>query len=286
MMNIEKYISDNIDDILDNPDEFTIGNKLNIKNKKVRFLESKNNYKNIDDVEEKEYLDYNQEYYNSEDVEDSDNVEDSDDIEDSDYEYNKISSLIEESEDMNTDEVIDELYQDMYNSSVNKKDIKKLFDTSSEIDSNNKIINKTNCEDLNNNELEKDDGYYFFNLINIFIKFYNSKYDKKEHFFSNIKNLDTDTSGQMEMFFDSVMEFKMMKKKMKLDNDIAMKQIYKESEPEKISSMFDTNTDSQLYMFQMGDLKLFSPSLMVFLNYIFINGITNNDWNIYNLKNN
>ena len=65
-----------------------------------------------------------------------------------------------------------------------------------------------------------------------------------------------------------------------------MEQIYKESDDEKISKLFDTNIwDNQIYMFEFGKLKLYSPSLLVCLNYVYKNNLLNDDWNIYNLKN-
>ena len=33
-------------------------------------------------------------------------------------------------------------------------------------------------------------GGYYFNLLNIFIKYYNDKYNKNENFFTNIKDVD------------------------------------------------------------------------------------------------
>jgi hypothetical protein len=43
----------------------------------------------------------------------------------------------------------------------------------------------------------------------------------------------------MELFFDAIIEHKMMCEQMDLTSDEAMKQLYTESEPEKISSMFE-----------------------------------------------
>lgn len=44
--------------------------------------------------------------------------------------------------------------------------------------------------------------------------------------------------------------------------------------------------NSQIYMFELDELKLFSPSLIVCLNYVYENNILNSDWNIYNLRDN
>ena len=89
----------------------------------------------------------------------------------------------------------------------------------------------------------------------------------------------------MEIFFDAIIEHKMMCEQMELNNNDAMKQLYTEFEPEKISLMFE-KWDKQIYMFELDELKLFSPSLIVCLNYIFEKNILNLSWNIYNLRDN
>jgi len=104
-------------------------------------------------------------------------------------------------------------------------------------------------------------------------------------FFSNINDFEKDTTNQMELFFDAIIEHKMMCEQMELDNCDAMKEIYSELEPEKISQMFE-KWNKQIYMFELDEIKLFSPSLIVCLNYIFEENILNSNWNIYNLRDN
>ena len=55
--------------------------------------------------------------------------------------------------------------------------------------------------------------------MNIFIKYYNNKFDKVKHFFLNVKDLDKETTYQMEMFFDLIIEFKIFYECMKLSSN-------------------------------------------------------------------
>ncbi len=299
-MDLDTYLTENFDEILDNPDNYVSShNTTKLFNKKVSINELNNNIIKIeknaynkdltefDDLDEKEYMDYNYEYYdnsndyydidyedNYENDNEDDNNSDNDNLSinvnyDNNQNYNNNQIDENHNEDDCTDDIIDELYEKMHNTMQDKLKTEQPFNN----------LNSIGEED------ENDDGYYFFNLINVFIKYYNNKYDKIEHFFSNINNLENDTTGQMELFFDAIIEHKMMTEQMQLSNDEAMKQIYSESEPEKISLMFE-KWNKQIYMFELGEFKLFSPSLIVCLNYIFENNILNLGWNIYNLRDN
>ena len=305
-MDLDLYLANNFDEILDNPDEYVsstnINNILDKKSdKKVIFDENANTIVEIEkstkqkyidnengleyeDLDEKEYLEYNQEYFDSvNEYYDIDCMDDNSDdnlkYDDNNYTNHIQNNIINTDDNINEDDceddVLDELYEKMYELSQPKTNIKELFPNQ-----------QTNIQNSTNTDLiENDDGYYFFNLMNIFIKYYNNKYDKVEHFFSNINNVDKDTTSQMELFFDAILEYKMMVEKMGLNNGEAMEQLYKESEPEKISAMFE-KWNSQIYMFELDELKLFSPSLIVCFNYVYEKNILNSDWNIYNLRDN
>jgi hypothetical protein len=289
-MDLDKYISENIDEILNNYDDYVI-DKSTQKNiqplqsnyKKVKFINHINNKVKYEDDDEYNNDEYNNdEYYNNE----------YDNEEDEEYKDNEDNILIEKelNEDDYTDDIIGELYQNMYETNINKIDITELFKNIKQDDLNfinnnndNENIQNINISD-NLNEFKNDDGYYYFNLINIFMKYYNKKYDKNEHFFSEIKNLEKDTSNQMELFFDTVIEFKMLKETFKLDNEKCLEMIYKDCESEKILEFF-SKWENQIYMFEFNDNKLISPSLLVCLNYIYQNNLIDSDWNIYNLRN-
>lgn len=327
-MNLDEYLCENLDDILDNPDKYVSSNSLNkqdkqIKssksNKKVQINEfdndiieiekiikqSTDNSDDLDNQDEKEYLQYNQEYFdNSSDYydinyEDNESENSDDENENSNDEYekkqNKYQSIIsteEPTEDDCADDIIDELYEKMHKSlhpinnaiktfETDNKSIQELLSKSEELVNSDTNMNSN----TNSNTNSYDNGEYFFNLMNIFIKYYNNKFDKVEHFFSNIKDFDKGTTYQMEMFFDSIIEFKMFCECMKLSSNKAMEHLYKETEPEKISKLFE-KWDKQIYMFELGELKLFSPSLIICLNYIYEKNILDDDWNVYNLRDN
>lgn len=312
-MDLDAYLNENLNEILENPNDYvsTSKNKVIIGESKnaIKLIDNnKNNFDNENiDLDEKEYLEYNQEFFNNsfeyyhidciddEDNEDDEYNEDNEDNKNINYEknnnyqdtYNEIDT---KNEDDYNDDIIDELYEKMYETSQPKINLnqKDFFENLKQLNLNltDEIKNDIEIEKLNENtELLNDNGYYFFNLINIFMKYFNNKYDKKEHFFSNIVDMEKGTTDKMEIFFDSVMEFKIMLEHMGLDNDEGMKQLYKETEPEKISSMFE-KWDKQIYMFEIGELKLFSPCLIICLNYVYEKNLLNEDWNIYNLRDN
>lgn len=320
-MNLDDYLIENLDDILDNSDKYVSSNSRSKSNKKVQINESANDiieiekiikqagtragsYPNsepndIDDLDENEYLEYNQEYFDSlndyydincgNDGNDGNESDESDesDRDDGNNEYDKYKSIIsneEPTEDDCEDDIIDELYEKMHKSLHPINSIDETFEIENK--SIQELITKSEeSANYNSNVNSQDNGEYFFNLMNIFIKYYNNKFDKVEHFFSNIKDFDKGTTYQMEMFFDSIVEFKMLCECMSLTSNEAMEHLYKETEPEKISKLFE-KWDRQIYMFELGELKLFSPSIIVCLNYIYENNIMDADWNIYNLRDN
>jgi len=330
-MNLDEYLNENLDDILDNPEKYIssnktiVSNKAIVSNKKVSIdefnndiIEIEKNVKQteeksfIDDMDEKEYLEYNYEYFdnsneyydiNCEDSEIYDDIDDND-IDDNDIDdntnndnkkqYANYQSLIsnekiieEATEDDYEDDIIDELYEKMHKSlhpTNDNNDINKQCETSNK--SIQELLSKS--EELvnsNSNTNSYDNGEYFFNLMNIFMKYYNNKFDKIEHFFSNIKDLDKGTTNQMELFFDSIIEFKMFCECMEMSSDKAMEHIYKETEPEKISKLFE-KWDKQIYLFEYEELKMISPCLIICLNYIYEKNILESEWNIYNLRDN
>jgi hypothetical protein len=323
-MNLDEYLNENLDDILDNPDKYISSNKVIVSNKKVSINEFNNDIIEIDkivkqteensfidDMDEKEYLEYNQEYFDNSneyyDINcdmDDDNIDNdihhnniNDDINnDNKKQYTNYQSLIsnekiieEPTEDDYEDDIIDELYEKMHKSLHPSNDIN---DIGKQCETSNKSIQEllSKSEELvnsnsNSNSNSYDNGEYFFNLMNIFMKYYNNKFDKIEHFFSNIKDLDKGTTNQMELFFDSIIEFKMFCECMEISTDKAMEHLYKETEPEKISKLFE-KWDKQIYLFEFEEHKMISPSLIICLNYIYEKNILEADWNIYNLRDN
>ena len=210
-MDLNKYIDDNIDDILDNSEDF----------------ELLNNHPNI-------------------------------------FSKNLISDkLIETNEDNYEEDYIGELYQNKFEK---------------------KYLSNNNLDNNSEEEFNKDDGFYYINLINIFIKYYNDKYDKHENFFEGIKNNDKDTSKIMELFFDAVFEYKILNKSLGLDEDESLMNYYfNYEEKDKIKKLFD-ELDSQIYSLEINNIKIISPSIIICLNYIYENKLIDADWKIFNLK--
>lgn len=324
-MDLDSFITNNIDDILENSNEFIIDkssnskknnipfksqiqfksnkkvqfdNSVELESNKIKYIDKSNKSNELDDPDELEYLEYNYEYF------EQDQTQSDDENYDENHYENKeeidICNKDESNEEDYTEDVISELYQTMYETNQYKSDI---FDTFKNI-TNSELKNLENLEDLensntinnpdkpikllkdksDNDEFENDDGYYFFNLLNIFIKYYNNKFDKNEHFFSDIKDLDKGTSTQMELFFDAVVEFKILKEKLGLSSDECMGIIYSDSDTENVLDLFD-KYQNQIYMLETKSNKLISPSLMICLNWIYQNNLVNSQWQIYNLRN-
>lgn len=336
-MNLDEFIGENIDLILDNSEEFIYNNiskkTKNEKNKKknVSFnlnncdndkiynnfdnsnnsdnFDNSNNSDNFDDSSElndcDDYDDYDDDYddFGFEYTNKHNDIANFDDFDKSYFEYDKMTN-----EDDCVDDVVDELYQNMYETKYDKIEILDIFknipNINSDITSTNNSTIESNTQhisekfnknvDLNIdsnknidlNEFENDNGYYSISLINIFIKYYNNKFDKTEHFFSGISNNEKDTSYQMELFYDALTEYKNIKKNFELDDNKCMKLIFEDIDlnSTKISDLF-SKCENQIYMLDLGITRFLSPSLLICLNYIYENKIDDFQWNIYNLKN-
>lgn len=207
-MNINKFIEDNLDDILDNP-EYFINDKIELNKEKEEV-----NINNIID--------------NS----NEDNGEDEYFIGDMDYE-----------------------------------DFYELKEKQNKIQKENII----------------EDSDYYFQLLNLYMKYYNEKFNKNENLFSNIKNIDTDTNSPLELFFEAIIEFKHLKDKLNLDEIDLLEKYYKENDNEIINLM---NSYNQVYCLEIENNdktnKIITYSLIICLNYILVNKL--NNWKIFMLK--
>jgi len=307
-MDLDKYIEENIDDILKNPNDYVIDKSKLIKNnkpfktnkKKISFAIDSNLNDYYSDNEPNDQDDYysdnepndQYDYYSDNEPNDQDDNYSDNEPNDQDDNYQNMIGQIEKepNEDDYTDDIIGELYQNMYGKNLNKVDIIELFKNTKQNDleklNGNEFMGGLNIQKTNeiSDELANDDGYYFFNLINIFTKYYNIKYDKIEHFFSDIKDNDKGTSSQMELFFDAIVEYKLLRETYKLDNIQCFGMIYSDSDTDKILEIF-SKWENQIYMLEIKNDKFISPSLIVCLNYIYESELVNSDWNIYNLRN-
>jgi hypothetical protein len=141
------------------------------------------------------------------------------------------------------------------------------------------IINKENTSIENTNE----DPEYYFKFINIFMKYYNDKYNKNENLFSNIEDKHKDTNSALELFFEAIMEFKDLKEKLNIENDLLDK--YYDSDSEEILNLM--NSYKQVYCLEILEnnkdkKKIITISLIICLNYVLVNKIKK--WNIFILK--
>ena len=184
----------------------------------------------------------------------------------------------------------------------------------------NKDLEKELNNDLEKNEDEEDDNMndcitefyekklgiieessempeeeYYFSLLNVFLEYYNYKFDKKDNFFSeNSKILGSlETNPQMELFFEAIIEFKNLKNKINLseikgnDDDIEYISYYYDSsvedENKEILNYINDDNIEQIYCLDLVDKKIIAPALIICLDYIVRNNLEKN-WNIYNLK--
>ena len=207
-MNINKFIEDNLDDILDNP-EYFINEKKDINN----FDNPVETWNIIDNTNE-------------------DNGEDEYIIGNMDYE-----------------------------------DFYELKEKQNKIQEENII----------------EDSDYYFQLLNLYIKYYNEKFNKNENLFYNIKNIESDTNSALELFFEAIIEFKHLKDKLNLDEIDLLDKYYKENDTEIMNLM---NSDDQVYCIEIENNnklnKIITFSLIICLNYVLVNKI--NNWKIFILK--
>ena len=172
----------------------------------------------------------------------------------------------------NLDSIIDNLNDDTLLYNIDNSD-----NITDEIEDKD-IMNYYKEELINNENIIKQESAnekYYTDLINTFMTHYNNKYNKSENFFSNI-NDGSETNSQMEIFYESVYELTSLKEKLGYLNEIeCMDYIF---EKEK----YNNNKVESLYCLDITDKKLYTPALIIALNYIIINNIEN--WNIFNLK--
>jgi hypothetical protein len=248
-MDIGKFIDENLDDILENTDEY-ISNILPkmeaASKKKISWQEEiEANSKIVDNSNEEEY---------------------------------------------SHEEMQDELFEQMYTKKLLKKNNKQ---TNTNTNTNIEAEAESDSED-NQDEEEKTEEF-LTNMLNIFMIHFNDKYEKKLNFFTGIKDETKDTTNQMELFFEAIIEFKMFKQRIELEKkdeeieDIdCLNYYFKEENKEKIKNLM--NSANQVYCLEYKNEKIYTECLIICLNYILINkkddDIYIKDWHIYNLKDN
>lgn len=135
-----------------------------------------------------------------------------------------------------------------------------------------------------------DRGEYMIEMINIFMIYYNNKYNKKDNIFTGIQLAEytetTDTNSQMELFFEYSIEFKQYAQNNNIDENELLNKYYLKSEYKHI------NDQDKIYILEYNNKKIVAPCLFILLNYIYIQKMeykidyTSNEINIYNLDEN
>lgn len=234
-MDINKFINENLDDILNNADEY-ISKPINNDKKKVSWKEE---------------------------IEESSKILDN-----------------QNEDELTNEELQGELFEKYYNKITEKEYLKSIGEYNSDEDE------KEDKEDTN----EENISEHKISLLNLFLIHYNEKYEKFENYFSNIKNIEKDTSNSMELFFEAIVEFKKIKDELKYEEDEeCMDYYFEESDDKNIIEMFDKFPENQMYCLDFNNTRIITPSILICLNYLINNkedlfGIKN--WNIFNLRDN
>ena len=149
-------------------------------------------------------------------------------------------------------------------------------------DKHEEYYNNLFNQQIEENEDTLFDNDHYMNLFNIFVRYYNEKFDKVEHFFSGIEE-DGDNavtsnkcSGMIELFLEAIFELRYIMDHFNIDDvNIIMKMIYNEKEDSKIiSDILNCDDDNNnLYCLEIKEenkdvQKIYSLSLLVCLNYV------------------
>ena len=148
---------------------------------------------------------------------------------------------------------------------------------------NKLIVPSSNNKNIDEDNKNIDSGPYILNIINLFMKYFNNKYRQNLNFFSGIKDVDSDTNKQMELFTMALGEYEYVKEKICLNNE---SEFYFE-DMDLVEKYLNNDDVEDFYVLEIDTIKkktIYSPSLLDCLNYLHINDINENNWNIYNLK--
>ena len=183
--------------------------------------------------------------------------------------------------------------EDIVNNHINSNldDIIDNLDTdellNNDIDEYNHIISnyKEEIEDYKeqnkiNNDIkirEEENLEYIKLVINTYMIHYNRSCNSKKSVLSNIEDNNI-PNLQMEIIYSLKTEFEIIREQLGLLNNIECMDYIFEKE-KYINSEFKTN-----YCLDMESIKLYTPSLLIALNYIIINNII--DWIIFDLSDN
>ena len=190
----------------------------------------------------------------------------------------KITDMRNEDEATN-DEIQDELFQDYYDKKLQKEYLKSIGQEVPESD-----------DEKTEEEINEEMSEYRLNLLNLFLIHYNEKFEKRENYFSNIKNIEKDTSNPMELFFETIIEFKKTKEVLELDDDEECMDYWAcDSDDSKIDAIYSKFPEGQMYCLDYDRKMIITPSLLICLNYLVNHKkdlFEKKNWNIFNLREN
>ena len=197
-------------------------------------------------------------------------------------EENEMNSKLEDyqnEDEMTNEEIQEELFQDYYDKKLQKDYLKSIGEEVPDSD-----------DEKTTEELEVELSEHRLKLLNLFLIHYNEKYEKKENYFSNVKNIEKDTSNSMELFFESIVEFKKIKELLNLEEDEECFDYYFDNEDsENVSKLFEKITEGQIYCLDYNRKQIITPCILSCLNYLINNKkdlFGDKDWFIFNLRDN
>lgn len=236
-MDLDKYINENLDEILNNSEEYIGTGQQKRENSQKKVVSWK------------------------EEIEENSNIVDT---------MNEDETTMEE--------IQNELFEEQYNKKIDKEYLKSLGEDFSDSDDE---VDEDKKEQISEHKL---------NLLNLFLMHYNEKYEKCENYFSNVKNIEKDTSNPMELFFESIVEFKKVKDALKIEDDEeCMDYYFEDSDGANIDKMIEKFPEGQLYCLDFYEKRILTPSILICLNYL-VNNKQNlfeeKRWNIFNLRDN
>lgn len=290
-MDINRYINENLSELIEDPEGFI--------EKSLSLVNSNSNPENEDNCEDDLLDDLHQKFY--ENKNNKSNIIIQNEINSIQKEkkitfgQNNIKEFLSHESDIESESDSDEEIQDFTD---RFKEYNKIEEESDE-DNLNKDVDENEINDDNICVQGVDDGMsFYFGLMNVFMIHYNNKFEKHDNFFTGIKDNLKDTSNPMELFFESIIEFKQLKISIIKDieddeikeneesvNNLTLKFYFDYDDKQKIYNLFEI-WEGQIYCLQFNDNKIISPSLIVCLNYIVVNNLINKDWTIFNLRDN
>jgi hypothetical protein len=193
------------------------------------------------------------------------------------------SNIVDErnEDEATNDELQGELLEEYYNKKAEKEYLKSIGEDYSDSDEENDKEEEEKQEEISEHKL---------NLLNLFLIHYNEKYERCENYFTNITDIEKDTTTPMEFFFESMVEFKKVKQVLEEEDDeICMDYYFEDMDDSNIEKMFNKFPEGQMYCLDYLKTRIISPSLLVCLNYLSNNKkelFEEKNWNIFHLRDN